>query len=81
MAYSLTLPCGCLVHVLCDPQTGLAHVRTIERRGSACRRFGHESGSRVYLWDLLPDPDDCVEPPLPVADPRSGVVRAYRRTA
>lgn len=56
MSYNLTLPCGCMVYVACHPQTRLAHTRVIERRGSACRSRRHDVGSRLYLWELLPDP-------------------------
>jgi hypothetical protein len=61
MTYTLTLPCGCTVQVVCDPQTRAAHTRAIERRGLQCRRPGHSVGTRIYLWDFLPDPDDRAE--------------------
>jgi len=79
MGYSLTLPCGCLVYVACDPHTGLAHTRTIDRRGLHCGRLGHEFGSRVYLWDLLPDPDDRADPLLPAGEPRPDGSPVYSR--
>lgn len=55
MSYSVILCCGCTVGVSCNPITGLAHSRTIERRGSACSVRRHEPGTRVWLWELLPD--------------------------
>ncbi len=55
MSYNLTLHCGCVVYVSCDPRTHTAHTRIIERRGPACDVRKHEVGLRVYLWDLLPD--------------------------
>ena len=60
MSYNLTLHCGCLVYVSCDPKSGLSHSRIIERRGPDCAVRKHEVGTRVYLWELLPDP---VRPP------------------
>ncbi len=55
MSYNLTLPCGCIVYVACDPKTGAAHTRVLERRGAACRTSRHEIGARVFLWELLPE--------------------------
>jgi hypothetical protein len=78
MTYSLTLPCGCQVVVACDPQTRFAHSRLIDRRGTYCQRLGHEPGSRVYLWDFLPDPDDTPDPLLPAAEPRPAGGPAFR---
>jgi hypothetical protein len=60
MSYNLTLQCGCLVYVACDPRTGYSHSRVIERRGAQCPVRKHEIGLRLYLWELLPDP---VTPP------------------
>jgi hypothetical protein len=56
MSYNLTLQCGCVVYVACDPRTGLAHTRILETRGSGCPSRKHEIGLRLYLWELLPDP-------------------------
>ena len=56
MSYNLTLQCGCIVYVACDPRTGLAHTRILEARGSGCPSRKHEIGLRLYLWELLPDP-------------------------
>jgi hypothetical protein len=41
--------------VSCDPRTRLAHARIIERRGETCRERRHQMGSRLWLWELLPD--------------------------
>jgi hypothetical protein len=62
MSYDLTLECGCLVYVSCHPATGVAHTRVLDRRGPACRVRNHEVGTRLYLWDLLPD-RGRMEPP------------------
>jgi hypothetical protein len=56
MSYNLTVRCGCLVYVSCDPKTGLAHSRIIERKGEECRVRTHDVGVRLYLWELLPEP-------------------------
>jgi hypothetical protein len=56
MSYNLTLQCGCLVYVSCDPKNGLSHTRILETRGPACRSRRHEVGHRLFLWELLPDP-------------------------
>ena len=55
MSYSITLWCGCCVYVSCDPRTRLAHTRIIERRGTTCPDRRHDIGSRLRLWELLPD--------------------------
>ena len=55
MSYSVILCCGCTVGVSCNPVTGFAHSRTIERRGKTCSVRRHEPGTRVWLWELLPD--------------------------
>ena len=56
MSYAITLWCGCSVYVSCDPKTGLAHTRIIERRSAACTDRRHEVGLRLRLWEMLPDP-------------------------
>lgn len=61
MSYTLTLSCGCTVYVSCHPRTRIAHSRIIERRGSGCRNRRHDTGSRLWLWELLPGPDERVE--------------------
>jgi len=55
MSHTLTLQCGCSVYVSCHPETGIAHTRILERRGADCRVRRHEVGTRVWLWELLPD--------------------------
>ena len=55
MSYAITLWCGCRVYVSCDPRTRLAHTRIIEGRGEACPDRRHDIGSRLRLWELLPD--------------------------
>lgn len=62
MSYNLTLPCGCLVYVACNPHTRFAHTRIIERRGAGCSVRRHEVGLRLYLWELLPDPNHRPQP-------------------
>jgi hypothetical protein len=58
MSYTLTLSCGCTVYVSCHPRTRVAHSRIIERRGPGCRNRRHDTGSRLWLWELLPCPDE-----------------------
>ena len=73
MSYAITLWCGCSVYVSCDPKTGLAHTRIIERRSAACTDRRHEVGLRLRLWEMLPDPrlreplieDYATDAPLP----------------
>ena len=55
MSYSVSLWCGCRVYVSCHPQTGLANSRIIERRGHSCPDRKHAIGSRLWLWEILPD--------------------------
>ena len=54
MSYNLTLQCGCLVYVACDPLTTLAHTRILERRDPGCRVRKHEIGLRLSLWEIVP---------------------------
>ena len=54
MSYTLTLQCGCIVYVACDPQTSVAHTRVVERRERACSVRKHEVGARLELWEILP---------------------------
>ena len=56
MSYNLTLQCGCLVYVACDPKNGLSHTRVLEAKGLWCRARRHEIGARLFLWEILPDP-------------------------
>jgi len=56
MSYNLTLNCGCVVYVSMHPKTRIAHTRVIQTRGRECRVRRHESGLRLYLWEMLPDP-------------------------
>jgi hypothetical protein len=56
MSYNLTLHCGCIVYVSTHPKTRVAHTRVIERRGTRCRVRRHETGLRLFLWEMLPDP-------------------------
>jgi hypothetical protein len=58
MSYNLTIYCGCTVYVACDPRTNVAHTRIIERRGPLCRIRTHDVGARLFLWDILPEPQD-----------------------
>ena len=47
MSYNLTLQCGCIVYVACDPKTGLSHTRIVELRGQHCRIRHHDDWHRV----------------------------------
>jgi hypothetical protein len=62
MSYTLTLQCGCVVYVACRPETHVAHTRIIESRGRDCTERRHDVGSRLYLWQLLPDPPHRAAP-------------------
>jgi len=55
MSYTILLRCGCAVYVSCNPETGVAHTRIIERRGDTCADRRHEVGMRLWLWEMLPD--------------------------
>jgi hypothetical protein len=55
MSYTITLWCGCTVYVSCHPHTNAAHARIIEKRGAQCRERRHETGGRLWLWEMLPD--------------------------
>jgi hypothetical protein len=55
MSYDITLQCGCIVYVACDPQTGLAHTRVIERRGRQCASRMHEVGLHLQLTEPVSD--------------------------
>ena len=55
MSYTVTLWCGCRVYVACHPHTGIAHARVIEQRGRQCPDGRHEVGTRLWLWEILPD--------------------------
>lgn len=55
-SYTLTLACGCTVYVSCHPMTGVAHTRVVETHAYQCCRRRHERGTRLSLWELLPDP-------------------------
>lgn len=56
MSYTITLWCGCRVYVSCSPSTNTAHARVVERRGPDCRERRHQTGARLWLWEMLPDP-------------------------
>ena len=58
MSHTLTLACGCVVYVACDPKTAVAHTRIIERRGTACAIRTHDIGRRLFLWEILPGRDE-----------------------
>lgn len=55
MSYNLTLHCGCVVYVSCHPKTQVAHTRVIQTRGAECRNRKHDVGTRLFLWEILPD--------------------------
>jgi hypothetical protein len=55
MSHTLMLPCGCLVYVACNPLTGVAHTRVIEKRGASCGVRAHRIGARIFIWEILPE--------------------------
>jgi len=55
MSYTLTLQCGCTVYVARNPITHIAHTRILQTRGPSCTNRRHEIGTRLFLWELLPD--------------------------
>jgi len=55
MAYALTLSCGCVVFVVCQPGTRIATSRVIKSRGKACQVRRHNVGVHLFLWEILPD--------------------------
>ena len=75
MSYNLTLRCGCLIYIACDPRTDVAHAHILERRGPGCRVRKHEVGLRLSLFEIVTDLGE-IEPHLeqrPV--PRDEAVR------
>ena len=78
MSYNLTLQCGCLVYVACDPLTTLAHTRILERRDPGCRVRKHEIGLRLSLWEIVPAlveiGTDHEHRPVPTREAAPGVV-------
>jgi hypothetical protein len=63
MSYNLTLRCGCLVYVACDPRTTVAHARILERRDPGCLVRKHEVGLRLSLSEIVPDLGEIVTDP------------------
>jgi hypothetical protein len=57
MSYNLVLQCGCVVYVSCHPKTRIAHTRIIQSLGARCEVRRHEIGLRLFLWEILPDPE------------------------
>ena len=55
MSYTVNLWCGCRIYVACHPVTGAAHSRVLERRGDRCPERRHIVGTRLWLWEMLPD--------------------------
>jgi hypothetical protein len=55
MSYTVALWCGCRVYVSSNPATGLAHTRIVEVPGPRCPIKRHETGARLWLWEMLPD--------------------------
>ena len=64
MSYTLTLECGCIVYVACNPATGVAHTRVIESRGVTCKSRKHDVGVRLFLWELLPERHQSLRMPV-----------------
>jgi hypothetical protein len=62
VSYTVTLWCGCTIYVSCNPTTAIARSRIVETRGSACPVRRHETGTRLWLWELLPDSPLRAEP-------------------
>jgi hypothetical protein len=62
MSYTLVLHCGCKVYVACHPQTGVAHTRIMEERSADCRDRRHDVGTRLWLWEILPDEKHASQP-------------------
>jgi len=56
MSYNITLQCGCVVYVACDPKTGLSHTRILETKAQWCPVRRHDIGHRLFLWEILPNP-------------------------
>ncbi|MEO8678331.1 MAG: hypothetical protein ABI665_04750 [Vicinamibacterales bacterium] len=56
MSYLLTVPCGCVVHVVRDPRTNHVQTRVIAQRGATCHWRNHDVGVRFFLWEMLPEP-------------------------
>ena len=56
MSYAITLWCRCTVYVSCRPGTNAGHARIIEKRGAGCAEHRHQTGVRLWLWEMLPDP-------------------------
>ena len=54
MSFHITMWCGCQVYVMCDPETGAADLRSIQRRGDACLEDCHEVGVPLPVCELLP---------------------------
>jgi len=75
MSYNLTLRCGCLVYIACDPLTSVAHARIIERRDPGCRVRKHEIGLRLPLWEIVTHLDEVV------ADPAVPLAKTVRKVA
>ena len=62
MSYTISLQCGCDVYVACNPRTGLAHTRVIERRALRCPVRSHAIGVHLQSSDI-PSPE--VRQPVP----------------
>jgi hypothetical protein len=77
MSHTLTLYCGCLVYVSCNPTTTLAHTRIIERRGVSCRSRRHDVGTRLYLWEILSEPPALAD--VKIAEETNGLKETGNR--
>lgn len=75
MSYNLTLQCGCLVYIACDPRTTVAHARIIERRDPRCRVRKHEVGLRLSLWEIVTHLGEIVPDPEHRPVPRGKAAR------
>ena len=73
MSYTLTIGCGCVVYVASHPRTTIVHTRIVERRGSDCRVRAHDTGVRLQLWELLPEPQPARIATVRVAVPLSQI--------
>jgi hypothetical protein len=79
MSYNLTLRCGCLVYIACDPLTSVEHARIIERRDPGCRVRKHEVGLRLSLFEIVTDLGEIEADPDHQSASRAETVREVTR--
>ena len=81
MSYNLTLQCGCLVYIACDPRTTVAHARIIERRDPGCRVRKHEVGLRLSLWEIVTELGEIEPDPGQPRTPAEGALEVVTQGA